>query len=560
MKQLLLVCSFFTLVTFSLFAQPANDACADAIAVAIDEVVNFTTLDATTDGLNHLSCLGANDSIVLDVWYTFLATTDGVLRWSNCGTADFDSRVAVYNANSACEATDENLVACNDDGPASCSADFFTSEVLFAVTAGENYVLRMGGFADETGMASGSGTVILTEVSDVPSNTFCANALSIDLGTGQTFSSLNAITDGPDHEGSPCFGFGSITAVSDIWYTYTPDFTGFVEWSTCNTADFDTRLAVYSPESSCPPLPEDLYSCNDDGAGCSDFSSRMIFAVIEGQSYLMRLGGFNGSGSGTFDLTMVTPPDPPVNDDCSNAIPIDLITQDQADELTFLTTGTTISGTFISDDYQYPICLTNQNGGEFADVWYSFQTLGNAEIDLQLLATGEGEVPATNFYLDIFASCDSSVDTAVIMNSCIAVDETNAFAVSTLTGLPEGENTVLYVRVTTRLTSDIPGEFAFQLVGDIVNTTTEIRVAEDLKLFPNPVDKKATVRFNLTETSAIKVAVHDLLGHQLQQYQLGILASGQQQFELNTQALPAGIYFLQLSSGKAQQTLKFIVK
>jgi hypothetical protein len=561
MKQFLLLCSFLTLTTFSLFAQPANDACTDAIAIAIGEVVDFTTIDATTDGVKHPTCLGTNDSILLDVWYTYTATSDAVLRWSNCGTADFDSRIAVYNAATACDASDDNLVACNDDGPAACSAAFFTSELLFAVTAGQNYVLRMGGYAGDDGIAAfGSGTVVLTEVANVPSNTFCANSIPLELGAGQAFSTLNALTDGPDHAGSPCFGFGSITAVSDIWYTYTPDFTGFVEWTTCNMADFDTRLAVYNPGSACPPLSEDLYACNDDGGGCSGFSSEMIFGVIAGETYLLRLGGFSGSGTGTFDLLMVTPPDPPVNDDCADAIPVELITVDQADELTFLTTGTTISGTFVSENYQFPVCLENQDGGEFADVWYSFETLGNTEIGLQLLPTGEGEVPATSFYLDIFASCDARVDTSVIMNSCILTDEVNSFAIETMTGLPEGENITLYVRVTTRLTSDIPGGFAFQLVGEIVNDVKELTVAEDLKLFPNPVEGQAMVQFSLSEATVMTASVTDLLGHRVQEHQLGTLSGGTQQFELDTQNLPAGIYLLQLNSGKAQQSIRFVVK
>ncbi len=560
MKKLLLICSLVFMAAFSLLAQPANDDCANAIAVNIGDVTEFTTVDATNEELLHLSCFGANDSIMLDIWYTFTAPEDAVLRWSNCGTAEFDSRIAIYNTTSACDAADENLIACNDDGPTACSADFFTSEVLFAVTAGQDYVFQLGGFAGDDGIAAmGAGTIALTQVENIPANTFCANAAVVELGTGQAFTTVNALTDGPDHDGSPCFGFGSITAVSDIWFTYTPDFTGFVEWTTCDLVDFDTRLAVYNPNSACPPLPEDLYSCNDDGGGCSGFSSELIFAVVAGETYLMRLGGFDGSGSGTFDLTMVTPPDPPVNDDCASAISVDLISAEQADELTFLTEGTTISGTFINENYQYPICLTNQNGGEFSDVWYSFESLGNSEINLQMLATGEDEVPATNFYMDVFASCDNQVDTSVILNSCVVVNAENSFVSQIMTGLPEGENITYFIRITTRLTSDVPGSFAFQLVGDIISDTKDPILAQDLELFPNPVKNQATVRFTLTDSRKVNAYVTDVMGHQIQTHQLGLLSSGQQQFNLNTNELPAGIYFLKLSSGSAQQTLRFVV-
>ena len=559
MKQFLLICSLIMTATFSLLAQPANDDCINAIVFNVGDTLEFTTVDATTESILHSDCLGTNDSILLDVWYTFTATDDAVLRWTNCGTADFDSRIAIFNTTLACDATADNLVACNDDGPAACSADFFTSEVLFAVTAGENYVFQMGGFTNADGAAFGSGTVALTEVENIPANTFCANAAALELGLGQAFTTLNALTDGPDHDGSPCFAFGSITAVSDIWYTYTPDFTGFVKWSTCNLADFDTRLAIYNPGSNCPPVNEDLYSCNDDGGGCEGFTSEVTFGVVSGETYLMRLGGFNGPGSGTFDLSMVMPADPPVNDDCSNAIAVDLLTPEQADDLELLTVGTTISGTFINEGYQFPVCLANQTGGEFSDVWYSFESLGNTEINLQILATGEGEVPATGFFMDIFASCDSRVDTSVIMNSCIIVDVDNSFVSQIMTGLPEGENTTYFVRITTRLTSDIPGEFAFQLVADIVSGVNDLILTQDLELFPNPVKDQAIVRFTLADAYQVNAYVTDVLGREVQTHQLGLLSSGKQQFELKTSELSAGIYFLQLSNGSAQQTVRFVV-
>lgn len=544
------------LTTVALFAQPANDACADAIAIMIDEVVDFTTVDATDDGVNHTDCLGANDSIPADIWYTFTAAADGVLRWSNCGTANYDSRMAVYAVSDPCGATDDNLVACNDDGPAECAADFFTSEMNFLVVSGQDYVLRLGGFAGDDGIiATGTGTVVLSEV-DGPVNDFCANSTEIFLGTDQAFSTLDALTDGPDHPDNPCFGFGSLTAGADIWYTYTPDFTGFVEWSTCNTASFDTRLAVYNPGSACPPVDEDLYACNDDGAACAAFSSSVTFGVVAGETYLLRLGGFGAdSGDGTFNLTMVTPPDPPVNDSCTNAIAVPLLTLEVADDFEEQNLGTTVSGTFVSENYQFPVCLANQNGGEFADVWYTFESLGNTEIDIRLYPAGD----APSFFLDIFASCGARVDTSVIMGSCVFVNEDNPFGETTVSGFPAGENVTYYVRVSSRLTTDVPGPFAFQLVADVVSDVNDETFATGLELFPNPVNDQATVRFSLEESASLEAIVVDMLGRRVNRLDLGLLPGGNQQFTLDTRSLPAGVYSLQLSNGQARQNLKFVV-
>ncbi len=560
MLKNLLTFLFLLLAISVATAQAANDDCASPVAITIGEVVDFSTNGATTDGPNHPGCFGANDSIPADIWFTFVATETQALRWTNCSTADYDSRMAVYATADACSASDDNLVTCNDDGP---DCDLFTSIASFLAEAGQTYVLRMGGFGDDQGgVSTGAGTVIL-EVIDGPANGFCFSAIDIGLVTGQAFSTVDAITDGPNHPGNnACFGFGSITVNADIWYNFTPDFTGFVEWSTCGTADFDTRLAVYEPGSACPPLDEDLYACNDDGPGCSAFSSSLIFGVVAGQTYKLRLGGFGSeSGEGLFNLTMVTPPAPPENDLCENAIPVGLLTREVADDFDEFVQGTTISGTFEPEGYQFPVCLNNQAGGEFADVWYSFETMGNDSIEIRLFPAGQGDNAAEFFFLDIFESCDNRVDTSMISGSCLFTPQNDVpLAFTTMRGLPSGENITLYVRVSSRLTTDIPGEFGFQLVGDVTSFVRErADVASQLQLFPNPVSDVATVRFHLEESKQLEARVIDVLGRSVLQRSLGAMGSGQQQFTIDTHNLPSGVYTLLLSDGKRQSKLKFVV-
>jgi hypothetical protein len=177
MSRLILSC-LLAIVSFCVLqAQPANDNCADAIAIEIDSVIAFTTITATANGpagANHESAFGdPNDSIPADIWYTFVAPMSGVVEWSNCGTADFDSRMAIYAVDAACDASDDNLVASNDDVT---GCDDNTSAVIFPVADGTTYVLRMGGFANDTiPVTMGSGTVQLTIVNG-PQNDFCGNA------------------------------------------------------------------------------------------------------------------------------------------------------------------------------------------------------------------------------------------------------------------------------------------------------------------------------------------------------------------------------------------------
>ena len=193
--------------------------------------------------------------------------TPGTAELSICSTADFDTKIAVYASGSACPPVDGDLIACNEDG-AGC--DNFTSYTQFAVESGMSYLLRLGGWGNGAPGESGSGT--FTARKFIPPNDNCADAIAIDSETvGLAFSNINATTDGPDQSGDCISGAGTTgeKLYNDIWYLYTPDYTGTAEFSTCSAADFDTKIAVYAPGSACPPLDENTIACNDDGSGCS---------------------------------------------------------------------------------------------------------------------------------------------------------------------------------------------------------------------------------------------------------------------------------------------------
>ncbi|MGK0366400.1 MAG: hypothetical protein ACI85O_003473, partial [Saprospiraceae bacterium] len=403
---------------------PVNDNCADAQPIAVNDVLDYSTLEATTDGPLHpdAACFGVNDSIPKDIWFVFTPDTDDIVIVSNCGSSLFDSRMVIYQANVDCPVGSDDYLACNDDG---AGADCATaSSIGFVPEVGSTYLIRLGGFADEdTESTSGEGTITIT-VANGPDNDFCNAATTVMLGTGQEYTTIDALTDGPDHLDSPCFGFGSTTAGSDIWYTFTPDFTGAVQWSTCNTGGFDTRLAVYNPGSACPPLDEDLYSCNDDGAGCAGYTSDLLFEVIAGETYLLRLGGFDtASGQGTFDLLETTPPVPPANDACVDFTEIVVNPPAVGAALTALSLGTTTDATFVSGGFVYPPCFTeNENGGEFGDVWYRFNTMGLETVDIELYNLDDGETVV--FYLNLMTDCTTLVDTMAIQGSCVTVSNT----------------------------------------------------------------------------------------------------------------------------------------
>jgi hypothetical protein len=139
-------------------AQPANDDCANAAAI-VDGLTPFSTIDATTDGPVHAppACDegGFDDPLAnQDVWFTYSSPCNGNLIVSTCndgaaatGSADFDTKIAIYDG-CGCEVSDANLLMCNDDGEG-CAG--FSSIAEATVTLGNCYLIRVGGFQEETG-------------------------------------------------------------------------------------------------------------------------------------------------------------------------------------------------------------------------------------------------------------------------------------------------------------------------------------------------------------------------------------------------------------------------
>jgi hypothetical protein len=106
-----------------------------------------------------------------------------------------------------------------------------------------------------------------------------------------------------------CFSYGSTSIDNDVWFQWTADTDGTVNVSTCNDASGDTKIAAY-PAGGCPTDGSSL-ACDDNGAGCADFTSSMDFACVAGTSYLIQIGHFPGTAGTTGNVTITQTPGSP---------------------------------------------------------------------------------------------------------------------------------------------------------------------------------------------------------------------------------------------------------
>jgi len=547
-----------------LVAQPANDECANAIPIngSVTDF-DFSTVDATTGLPYHPGeCQGgAPDSMYNDIWYLYTADFTGETEVSTCGTAFFDTNIAVYEPGSPCPPTVDNLLVCSEDA-VGCAGS--TSRAIFDAVEGETYLVRIGGWGTDTPGEEGLGSLTIGEYVPPmgPENDFCENAIEIILDADDfaqlDFSTVGASTDSPTYEETfDCFDVpnGETNVFNDIWYTWTATFSGFAAFSNCSMANFDSRIAVYGPDENCMPDPFALVGCSDDGIdedgnNCTNFTSRAVFPVVEGSTYLMSIGGWSSSGAGFGMVTLerVPPPVPPDNDNCADADSAWVVTMEEADNFEVFFESFTTNASL--EPTPNPSCRPT---GEFFDVWYTFNSGNNTDLELRFNKT----TPDADFVINLYNTCAIETDT-LSEGFCIRTDEYEGetFIIEQLTGFP-GEPTEYLLRVSTRVTTDTPGEFFFQLVGEPFSNIPDIGL-KGFEFFPNPVNQNATINFELEEPTMMSIALINAVGQEVSTEALGRLPAGPQSLQIPTDQLKPGMYFMRIQTPEGQQTTKFI--
>lgn len=79
------------------------------------------------------------------------------------------------------------------------------------------------------------------------------------------------------------------------------------------------------------------------------------------------------------------------------------------------------------------------------------------------------------------------------------------------------------------------------------------------KVFPNPASGNATLLMNVLQTGTVKINVIDMTGKVAMEVYNGVLTSGEQTIDFNTDRLTSGMYIISITSDKRQKTIRFSV-
>lgn len=342
-------------------APPANDECANAIALPVEPACTFQTFtnEAATGstGAPAPGCAGYGGG---DVWFTVVVPAGGVVDIRTQAATVLDAGMAVYSG--TCGTL--TLVQCNDNG----AGNGTMPRITLTRTPGETLYVRVW---EDGNNNNGTFGICASIPPPPPANDDPCNATVLPVSTGtcnyQTFTNVAATGS----TGVPAPGCASYQG-GDVWFQVTVPANGALlfETQTATGGFTDGGMAVY--RGTCGSLA--LVECDDDdGPGTMPFIS--LTSLTPGATLWIRVWEFGGDAPGAFQICVRTPPPPPANDDPCNAVPL---TPNSA--CTFQTfTNESATG---SVGVPAPGC----GGYSGGDVWFSFQVPAQGVYDVQTQA------------------------------------------------------------------------------------------------------------------------------------------------------------------------------
>jgi len=330
---------FFT----TLAPPPANDLCADAVAITCGSAIAGTTEAATTDTPPLTPFTGSGGPTINNgVWYVYTGD-DQNITVSTCSAGTLtDSRVNVYRTTAAC--TGFVAVAGNDDQgtPGLCGPNGFQGEVSFDALSGFLYYVVVDGYFGAQGTFTVTTTCNGPTCTPLPGNDDCVNAQPLTTGA---FGSCT-FTGGTTQCAAPTSGnpgcVSTFATFNDVYYSFVAGASS-ANVNVTNVTGTVSAWTVYD-------------ACGGTQVLCTTTtgSNVTVNGLTSGNTYVLRVLTL---ASATFNVCVSNGPPPPANDACANAIAIGCNSQ---------TNGTTVLSAIDTEAGTCVTALTTSGG-----VWYT---------------------------------------------------------------------------------------------------------------------------------------------------------------------------------------------
>jgi len=492
-------------------AAPANDECSGAIDLTVYDygasAGNETPGDTSfaTDSNMHPSCddTGTN----LDLWYTFTVPAGETSVIVKTGGAHGNNiEAALYDS---CGGTE---LDCQNNG---------SSKLFSGLTAGTTYTLQI--WHDD--FNAGEFNIAIEKApSGNPANDDCDNAESLTVNPDDM---CGIVTHGSTVNATASSQPDDVTGTpnNDVWYTFVAT----------NTSHIIKLLNVIAIIGSSTDMGMGLY---DGTNGCanlslvqdSDPNTMMANGLTVGTTYYLRVYGWSSSTTGQeFDVCIGTPPPPPANDACANAMA--LTVTNSCSPVTATNFSASDSG--VPD----PGCASYSGG----DVWFSFQVPASGSATVET-----SEVAGSDLHDTGMAVYEGSCGSLNLID-CDDDGGTGLFSQIVLSGRTPGET--LYVRVWEYGNNSF-GPFGFCVYDSSVSVSEND--IEGLKFYPNPVSNTLNIQ---AKQNIQAVYIYNLSGQEVVKMQPNVT---KQQVDMSH--LSQGMYFVKVQVNGQMTAFKVVKK
>jgi hypothetical protein len=233
----------------------------------------------------------------------------------------------------------------------------------------------------------------------------------------------------------------------------------------------------------------------------------------------------------------------------------------------------TVSATFavaLTGDYRLACVFTEDNvhntsGGTWDQHnYYSYQSQNLPLVDHETgmnFQSLPATIPSSQMYYNYvarniiggFNGLAGSLPSSIPINST----QTHVFnyTIPTLYNVANMNVTILLIDNTTSTKHIINSASGSVLMG-IENSTSSIGA---VSLFPNPSNENTNVHLALSQNEHVIISVYNLAGELISAENEGQVSQGEHDFNLGTMALAKGMYFVKVTAGNSEETLKMLV-
>lgn len=454
----------------SSFTTYENNDCANAISLDIynygesaGNEVSQNTEFATDSGM-HTSCdnVGTNN----DLFYKFILPPNKTFKIITGGSEGDKIEAAIYDSCGGAELVCEGASS---------------EKIITGLSGGQEYILQV--WHDD--FNAGEFTIALEFMPDPPVNNDCANARTVAVYPEGASAGNETIGNTEFATGSGITPSCANTPVKDLFYKFTLS-ANVTDINVITSGDTgqDLKIALYD-------------ACGGNEIVCEDAdSNHIIRGLTAGNTYYLQVW-HEGSNAGSFKLGIEVAPQPPVNDNCIDAIDIPV-------------SSTGACGNPIIGNNEYandsgvpvPSCSSTYAYGSGGDVWFTVTIPASGAVTITTSEVAGSDISDT--VMAIYSG-DCSNLTEV---DCDDDSGDGYFSQIELTNQNPGD--VFYVRVYEYGNNSF-GDFGICAFDPSVQALSDQNI-EGLKYYPNPV----TDQLNISADSEIQaVSIFDVSGKEI---------------------------------------------